>query len=258
LKHQIAQLILDFEQPEQFIRSLHNLLNFYADRTHRAGQGGVPVPLLEVYQVPGPVLREISYELKPIARKKPEATLTLSQRLWQEPILEFRLLACSLLGQVNPAPPTQVTLVIQEWLDVKSEERIIQAILYQGMTRLRQENKTFYLELIKRWLSDSRTAYQRYGLWGLYYLAIDPDYHNLPDIFILLTPFLRSVPNELRPDILNILQNLAHYAPQETAYLLRQHLNKSDESDIAWLTRQLIPEFPPNLQEKLRQSQRTI
>jgi hypothetical protein len=258
LKHQTAQLANVFEQPEQFLKALYNLLNFYADRTHRAGQGGVPLPLLESFQVPGPVLREIIFELRPIARAKPQATMLLSQTIWQEPSLECRLIASALIGQIPPSPPEEIIQVIQEWLEIKPEDRIMQTLIDQGMVRLRREQISVYMNVVKDWLSRSEFEYQRYGLWALYYLAIDPDYRNLPEILHMLTPFLRTIPNELRPDILNILQNLAHYAPQETAYLLKQNLNRSDASDIAWLTRQLIQEFPQPNQDNLRESLRAI
>jgi hypothetical protein len=42
LKHQTARLAAVFEQPEDFLKALINLLNFYADHTHRAGQIVVP------------------------------------------------------------------------------------------------------------------------------------------------------------------------------------------------------------------------
>jgi hypothetical protein len=256
LKHQTAHLAAVFEQPEEFQKALVNLLNFYADHTHRAGQIVVPLPLLEAYQVPGPVLREIIFELKPIARAKPQATLQLSQYIWQEPILECRLIASALIGQIPPFPPEKPAQLIQEWLETKPENRILQTLIDQGMSRLRREQTLFYLEMVKEWLSRSSFDHRRYGLWALYYLAIDPDYRNLPEIYYLLIPFLRSIPNELRPDILNILQNLAHHAPQETAYFLKQNLNRSDASDIIWLTRQLIQEFPQPIQENLRESLR--
>jgi hypothetical protein len=257
LKHQTAHLAAVFEQPEDFLKALINLLNFYADHTHRPGQGGVPLILLESYQVPGPVLREIIFELKPIARAKSQATLRLSQFIWQEPNLECRLIAAALIGQIPPFPPEQTVDVIQEWLEIKPEDRIIQTLIDQGMGRLRREQTAYYLDMVKEWLSRSSFDYRRYGLWALYYLAVDPDYRNLPEIFNLLTPFLRSIPNELRPDILNILQNLAHHAPQETAFLLKQNLNRSDASDITWLTRQLIQEFPQPIQVNLRESLRS-
>jgi hypothetical protein len=256
LKHQTAQLAYVFEQPELFLKALYNLLNFYADRTHRTGQGGVPEALLESFQVSGPVLREIIFELRPIARTKPQATMLLSQTIWQQPILEYRLIASALIGQIPPSQPEEILQVIQGWLEMKPEDRIMQTLIDQGMIRLRHEQALVYMDVVKDWLTRSEFEYQRYGLWALYYLAIDPDYRNLPEILHLLTPFLRNIPNELRPDILNVLQNLAHYAPQETAYLLRQNLNRSDASDIAWLTRQLVQEFPKPIQDNLRESLR--
>ena len=152
----------------------------------------------------------------------------------------------------------EIVQVIQEWLTIKPEDRIMQTLVEQGLTRLRHEQILVYMDVVKDWLSRSGFEYQRYGLWALYYLATDPDYRNLPEILYLLTPFLRSIQQELRPDILNIFQNLAHYAPQETAYLLKQNLNRSDASGVAWLTRQLIQEFPQPIQDNLRESLRAI
>jgi hypothetical protein len=124
---------------------------------------------------------------------------------------------CSaLIGQIFPEKPAQL---IQEWLETKPEDRILQTLIDQGMSRLRREQTAFYLEMVKEWLSRSSFDHRRYGLWALYYLAIDPDYRNLPEIYYLLIPFLRSIPNELRPDILNILQNLAHHASRNSLLL---------------------------------------
>ena len=256
LKHQTAHLAMVFEQPEEFRRALNNLLHYYTDHTHRPGQEGVLSPLIESYQVPGQVIREIIFELKPIVQAKPQATLQLSQYIWQEPVLECRLIASALIGQVSPIPPDQVIRIIQECLEAKPEDQIMRALINQGMVRLRREQTAMYLDVAQEWFSRSGIEYRRYGLWALYYLAVDPDYRNLPEVFHLLSPILRSIPNELRPDLLNITQNLAHYAPQETAFLLRQNLNRSDAADIAWLTRNLIPEFPQSIQENLRKALR--
>ena len=258
LKHQTAYLASVFEQPEEFRKALSNLLNYYSDHTHRPGQGGVHSTLIESYQVPGQVIREIIFELKPIIQAKPQVTLQLSQFIWQEPVLEYHLIASALIGQISPFPPDQVIHTIQAWLEAKPEDQIMRALINQGMLRLRREQTTTYLEVAQEWFSRSSVEYRRYGLWAFYYLAIDPDYRNLPEVFHLLTPLLRSTPNELRPDILNITQNLAHYAPQETAYLLKQNINRSDAPDIAWLTRNLIPEFPQSIQANLREALRSI
>jgi len=257
LKHQTAQLSEVFEQPDLFLRNIHNLLRLYADRTHRTGQAGEPPPILESYRVPQPVLREIILELRPHVLSNPQAALVLCKFLWAEPVLECRLLSSALLGQIPPIHPQLVLEPIQEWLETQPEDRVLKALLDQGFVRIRLEQPEFLKGVIQEWLLHEKTFFIRCGLWALLFTAIDPSFHNLPEIFHLLTPFIRSVSKELRPDILNILQELAHYAPQETAFLLRKNISRPDSSDTAWITRQVIHEFPMPIQESLRNALRS-
>jgi hypothetical protein len=258
LKHQTAQLTIVFEQPDLFIKALFNLLYLYADHTQRPGQGGEPTPLLESFRVPQPVLREILFELKSSSRLNPQAALSLCQRLWAEPLLEYRWIASAMLGQISALPPQQVLQVVQEWLEIKPEDTIRQVLLDQGLIYLRQERSEFLMTAIKEWLSNPKLYLNQCGIWALYFMATDPNFHNIPEVFYLLTPFIRSAPNELRPDLLNIMHKLAHYAPQETAYVLRQNIDIFDSSDTAWIARQLIHEFPKPIQESLRESLESV
>jgi len=258
LKRQTAQLTELFDQPELFLKTLHHLLNAYADHTHRPGMGGEPTPLIESYRLPRPVLREIIFELRPCSREKPQVALILCQRLWSEPILECRLIASAMLGQISTVPPEQVLKIVQVWLEIKPEDQIMQALLDQGLTSIRQTHMAMLIAMIKEWLSSTKPFFIRCGLWALFFIAIDPNFQNLPEVYHLLTPFIRSVPKELRPDILTIFQRLAHHVPQETAFLLRQNLSRSDSSDTAWVARQLIHDFPKTIQESLRESLRSV
>ena len=44
LKIQITELLTNFDRPVDFLRELHTLFGFYADRTRRPGQSGKPKP----------------------------------------------------------------------------------------------------------------------------------------------------------------------------------------------------------------------
>ena len=50
LRRQSALLADEFYQPEVYLRSLHHLLDQYANRAYRSGQVGKPKPLLENYR----------------------------------------------------------------------------------------------------------------------------------------------------------------------------------------------------------------
>jgi hypothetical protein len=52
LRQQAALMVEHFDQPAAFVRSLHHLLEYYADRAHRPGQAGKPPALLAAYNVP--------------------------------------------------------------------------------------------------------------------------------------------------------------------------------------------------------------
>ena len=82
LKKQVAQLVNNFEQPDGFVRSLHQLMSYYAERIQRPGQSGEPTPLITAYKVRRPVLRQIQGALAPLAKSKPEAAITLCDALW--------------------------------------------------------------------------------------------------------------------------------------------------------------------------------
>jgi hypothetical protein len=252
LKHQTVELAAVFEKPEQFLRVCQGLLELYADRTHRSGLSGEPSPLVESYRVPQPVLKEILYELKSQIQTKPQAALIICQSLWDRPILENKLLAAGILGQITPAPPQRILQLIQDWLELQPDDLLINALLDQGLYRLRNEQMEALLAQIEVWLAQENHFIRRCGLWAACYTALDPKFHDLPALFHLISPFIRSVPPDLRADLLNILRDLAHHAPQETAFLLKQNIGGPQSSETAWLTRQLLPDFPAPIQDKLR------
>jgi hypothetical protein len=258
LKIQSTQLAAAAQQPAAFVRGLHNLLDFYADRTYRPGQVGELPTLVRAYNTPPPVLRQLIQELTPLALSDPPAALALCQALWAEPYLEFRQLAAALLGQTLFDSPASIQTVVQAWVETAPEDRLLNVVLTQGLARLRQEATESYLALIQNWLPDTDTTtpgsvYSRHvGLLALLSLVRDPDFENLPALFRVLSPFLRIAPTALRPDLLAVLSALARRSPRELAYVLRQGLTAPDNPDTAWLIRQVLPDLPADLRAGLR------
>jgi len=67
-----------------------------------------------------------------------------------------------------------------------------------------------------------------------------------------LSPFLRTAPLPIRPDVLDVVAGLARRSPRETAFMLRQNLEAPDNPDTSLLIRQSLPHFPKDIQESLR------
>ncbi len=252
LRQQAALLVEHFADPPAYVRSLHYLLDFYADRARRPGQAGMPAPITSAYNVRPPVLRMILQELTPPAIEDPETGLGLCDALWAEPNLEFRTLAAMLLGQISPTPPERIITRLKSWLVPDLEFYLIEALMNHALGRLRQEHPQAMIRLIQDWLESTQPLYQQLGLRALLPLLENPQFENLPVFYRLIQPLTCNVPHGLRPDLLDVLVALAHRSPQETAYFLRQTLTHPDAADTAWLIRQLLNEFPPAQAHMLR------
>ncbi len=255
MKIQVALLVEKVHQPEAYIRSLHNLLDFYADRTYRPGQSGEPPPLLATYKTPPPVFRQIVRETVPIASIDPLAAMTLVDALWAEPNIEFRLLAITLIGKIHPGPHEPVLTRIQAWISTMPENRLLDAILEQGLEQIRQERPKIYAQMIEDWLKADELFSRQTGLRAMLPLLDDPEFENLPVLSRLLIPLIREPPDELRPDLITVLRSLTHRFPQEASFILRQNLS-DDRPDAVWLARQVVNDFPPEIQNSLREALR--
>ncbi len=252
LKLQSAQLAEKFNQPAVFVRELNDILNFYADRAHRPGQSGRPHPLLPAYNTPAPVLRQVIMDLAQIVVQDPLSALNLADALWTQPYWECRLLATNLIGTAPVEPPDLILDRLQEWAETEPEDQVVEILLNQGFARIRKEGQESFLKLVEGWLKSAKLRQQQLGLRALLPLVADASFENLPVAFRLLTPYVRSVAPLLRPDLLAVLYKLAQRSPQETAYFFRQNLGIPDNPDTPWVTRQVLKEFPRDIQAALR------
>jgi len=244
LKKQVSELVSKYNQPVVFVRELHALLDLYTDHTQRPGQSGIPNPLLDSYNTPPPVMRQVWHELNQTIKLHPENMLKLCDTLWAEPNYDLQLLATRLLGQLPVFPPSPVIDRLQSWVHSDLNRRLLDALLEYGLQRFRQDAPDQLLELVASWLSSPDLPSQHAGLRALLPMINDTGITSLPAIFRLITPYLRVAHPRLRPDILTVVTAIAHCSPHETAYLLLQNLSAPDNPDTPWIIRQLLDEFP--------------
>lgn len=256
LKAQVQALVAIAGDAPQFIRQTHELFYFYANRAQRQGQSGAPPPVISWYNLPLPAIRTIQAELAPFADREPEQSLLLCDAMWAEEIFEFRLLAASLLGEIPPEPPEPILQRIQRWALPGEDEKLLKALIDKGFHRLLHEKPDYVIQQIETWLTDSSLEVQELGLRALVPLVNNPDFENLPAVFTLLGPFMRAVPPPLRDHIVAAVKSLARRSPIETAFILRKNLETFANKDIAWLARQALEAFPPEIRSSLRQALR--
>lgn len=234
------------------------VLDFYAERIRRHGHKGRPAAMLSSYQVPQPVLRYLLQEIASLAEQDPQAGLALCDALWEQDILEFRLLACMLLGNIPVTSPEPVLSRIRLWLTYQPENLLVEALFGYGLLYLRHNQPQAVLDLAESWLVGSTPLDMQLGLRVLSALIQEADFDNLPVLFRMIHPLCQSNPAEVRPDLLDLLEALARRSPQETAHYLRQIVNLPDSPQTPWLIRQVLHAFPEGTQKSLRQTLRSL
>jgi hypothetical protein len=254
LKLQVASLVAQYDQPSVFVRELHHLLDFYSDHTQRHGQAGLPSSLLDSYNTPAPVMRQVWHEVSRLIKPHPNQLLHLCDALWAEPNYDMQLLATRILGGLPTSPPEPVLERLQAWVGPGIDHRLLDSLLEYGVVRFQLEAPDKLLGLISAWLASSTQVERQAGLHALLPMIKSAGDSTLPTIFRLITPYLRIAPPRLRPDILPVVSALARITPPETAYLLRQNLSVPDNPDTAWIIRQVMEEFPEEMKAGLRQA----
>jgi hypothetical protein len=253
LRAQVSQIGEEFTQPAGYIRRLHDLLDFYADRTRRPGSVHAHTPRLPHYNTPRPVIRELQRDLTARAKPAgPAAALDLADALWADGGFELRLLAAHLLS--GGVPSADLVSRLEKWIHPDEDGQVLAALMENGYTALARSDLPAWLSLVKGWLAIDRSQSQSLGLQALNRLVQDPGFENFPLVFTLIGPLVQAAPVPLLPDLSNLVEFLARRIPTETAYFLRQSLAVSSSRSIPRLVRRCLPSFEPSLQQPLREA----
>jgi hypothetical protein len=251
LKKQTAQLVDLFDQPNEFLLAIQDILDFYVNRTLRS-QSVAPSSVLPTYRTPNVVLHQIENELGPVAARKPIQALELADALWDEGWLETRLLAAFLLGRI---PPQEERLLarLTAWTQAVRDPEVRAALLTTSLTRLRNETPGLFLVLVKEWLHPARQRMWSNGIQALIPLISSPNFDNLPPIFETIEPVFKAAPPALQFDLQELITALYMASPSETTYFLQQILKGTRSKHPSVTLRRMLPDLPPELQVSLRE-----
>jgi hypothetical protein len=252
LRTQSSHLIEYFAQPEAFVRYLHEMLEFYTNRTIRPAQAAVRAALPS-YRVPRPVMRQVARELESPAEKFPLQATALASALWGAGYLETRLLACHLMGFIPPDSAMPLFSLLPEWVQQSKDPQIRAALLTEALQRLRRENSRVLLLLIEEWLHSPDHRMQVWGLHALVPLLKEPGFENLPAAFRVLRPALETARPSTQLDLQACLSALEHLSLTETLHFLRDVIAAAQNREMLRILRRMLPTCSLELQAGLRE-----
>jgi len=250
LKIQAARLSEKFGEPQAFVHDLNDLLDFYTNRTIRAAQIAqrLSVP---TYRTPAPVLRQIQAELVPLAEAHPLEAIVLTHALWKAGSLEARLLSASLLGSIPPAQAIPALSRLPAWLAQSTDKEIRTSLLTNAFARLRSENPEALFNLLEDWLKSPRNSLQAWGLRALIPMLTDPHFENLPAVFRILKPAIRSAGPVTQLELQACFATLEQVSLTETQAFLREVISNDPPPLMLRTFRRILPGLSPKLQAGL-------
>ena len=252
LRKQASRLADFFFVPDEFIRHLREMLEFYVDHTVRKQPATAPSTDLLSYHTPAVILKQIEQEIHSTASEYPDAALELADRLWDEGHLEARLLAAFLLGRI---PPQEERLLarLTAWTHQIHDPSLRAELLDNSLARMRKEVPDKFLELIAQWLRPERTRLWSNGLQAAISAVSDSSFDNLPPLLKVLEPIMEAAPAKLQNEIEEFVLALYKTSPTETIYFLRQVLTNSSDPMTAITFRRISLSFPNELKDGIRE-----
>lgn len=234
------------------MKHLREILDFYVNYTLRKKENVAPGSNLKTYRTPPAVLTQIENEIKATAEENPHFALELADMLWDEGALETRLLAAFLLGRI---PPQEEKLLprLTAWTQQVRDSDVRSALLSTSLTRMRKETPNQFLALVQEYLHPERSRTWSNGIQALLPMIADTSYNNLPPILDLVEPIIAEAPSTLQNDLTDLIVSLYRASASETTFLLKHILNNSENPMTAITLRRISKDFPPPLQNELRE-----
>ena len=251
LRKQANRLADFFFLPDEFMKHLREMLEFYINHTLRTKENVAPGSNLKTYRTPSAVLTQIENELRGVAEANPEFALELADILWDEGALETRLLAAFLLGRI---PPQEERLLprLTAWTQQVRDADVRSALLSTSLTRMRKETPTQFFNLIREYLHPARMRTWTNGIQALLPMIVDATNANLPTILDMVEPIIEEAPSILQNDLTDLIVTLYRASSNETTFLLKHILTNTQNPMTVVTLRRIATTFPPPLQKELR------
>jgi DNA alkylation repair enzyme len=254
LRKQAARLVEFFFVPSEFVKNLHDMLDFYVNYSVRKPPVIAPGVNLQTYRTPTVVVKQIEQELTVLVDNgdNADAALDLADHLWDEEYLETRLLAAFVLGRIPPQGG-RLLARLTAWTQQVYEADLRAELLDKSLARMRKEAPEKFLELIGEWLQAERPLLWPNGIQAVISALADPDFVNLPPLLQVIEPVVQAAPAKLQLEIEELILALYKASPTETSYFVRQVLMNSENPMTAITFRRISPSLPTELKEDVRE-----
>ncbi len=137
-----------FDRPEEFLHTLKELYERYANWSFRPGEHAPKNTQAPQYYIPPIIPQRLVLALKPQVERNPQQAIELALLLWQDPYFEVRQLAVSLLGVVQVQSPDDLIDQMKRFIKPGDDPYILNLLFEEGFGALRRSAPQTWLLLL--------------------------------------------------------------------------------------------------------------
>lgn len=252
LRFQIDELMHYFASPPEFHRRLCDLFSLYANRSLRYGDSTEIKPLIPIYNLPAPVIRQLQIDLELRVSADPQSALLLADELWNDNHYEIKQTALNILGTVSVDSPDPIIDRLKTWLSPDLDAILIKYLFTMGTKKVQVNYPKIWEQFINSYLEKNNPEDQSIGLRGLSEGLKNDNFLNLPAIFRLISPIIHRPDRKLLHDLEELIKILTKKSTIETAHFLKQALSLSSSPETRRLVKQCLVFFPERSSQELK------
>jgi hypothetical protein len=228
LRARTAALAERFADPAATAAAVRQLLDDYADRSHRSSPRVASRSLAYSFKVSPPVLRAVVAALRGPAQANPAAAMAVADRLWQGGSREERLIAARLLGEVALRQPDPALALIEGWAMRIESAETADALAEHGLGPLMRSDPARYLAEARRWVAFPHKWVRRFALSALLPLVKDRQWDNVPSALTVVRLAMADADGDVRHAAVTVLSRLAPKSPAEIGQFLREQAARTN------------------------------
>jgi hypothetical protein len=252
LRFQIEDLMQDFGSPPEFHRKLQDIFGLYANRALRYGDSTEIKPLIPMYNLPAPAIRQLQLDLDLRVAENPDAALALADELWQDQYYEVKQTALYILGIVPFNTPEPIIERLNNWLSPDLDAVLITSLFTLGTKRIQNIYPIVWERFISSFLDKNEPENLAIGIRGLNEGLKNKNFSNLPAVFRLISPIIQRPNRKNLHDLEDLIETLAALSATETGHFLRQALSVSSSPETKRLVKQCLNFFPEAIAQDLK------
>lgn len=252
IREDVDEVCLHFVDTPAFLTRLEALFSSYANYAYKPASELPKLRGVSFFNSPPLLSSQVLLQTRPLLEVDPAHTDAILTALWNSKHYEFKLLAVHLLRTLSAKHPDEALERLNSWLTPDLHAYFKQQLFTTGAESLVINHSDKWLAQVKTWLNSDKLDDQKTGMLAATSLAQNVTFENLPPIFTAITRLVLLTNQNTFFELLDLLSALAHRAPAETAYFIRQIIGLGLTEQSARLLRKTISAFPEADQPRLR------